>query len=102
MQAAKAKRYRLYLVRDGITTTLDDTAKAADANAGWSSAASFASGLVQRFEESSTQPFLAPMQKVAAESAEIVYDTEGWLPFEKPEYVMGGYILTMRDVNLQT
>lgn len=72
---AKTERAGPYLVRDGITVTVDEMARTVDASMQGCLAASLASGLEQLPKESTTQIFLRLVGGVVAQCGEIVPET---------------------------
>lgn len=75
-RSAKAENDEPYLVRDRITITVEEMARAVHAKVQRVSAASFASKLVEHFKESRIQIFLRLVQEVAARRCENVPNTE--------------------------
>lgn len=89
------------MVRDGITITLHELARAVIVGIGRSSIARFGSGFVEVFYVSNIKVFSAVVPEVAPECSKNVLDTEKQLTSVKSELLMDGYILTVRDVSLE-
>lgn len=73
---SKAEMNGPNLVCNEIIITIDEIARAADERKRRSSAASYSSGLVKRFEERSRQLLSGFVREVAAQYGENILDTE--------------------------
>lgn len=78
-----------YVVREEITITMDNMARATDMNVRKSLTVSFATGLAKIFKVSTINTFQAHVRKVAAEQGKKVPDAEVRLTFAKSGYLMG-------------
>lgn len=94
---AETGRGGAYLVCDGITIEIDYMAPAADESKQKVWAATFSSGFVKPFKESTMQMFMALVGAVAAECSENILNAELQLVFVKSAYIIGVYVPTMRD-----
>lgn len=97
---ALAKQRDPYLVSDGITITMGDLSHAASGSEETVSSVSPAIDLMKMFRETMIQRFMELPHQIINEGKTNVSHNKVGLPFVKSGYTLGGYIQTLRDVDI--
>lgn len=98
---ARSKQNDLYLVRDGITISMDDILRAVSGNDETESGTSLVVDLVDLFMESTVRSFMVHVHEIAEEGEENVPDSKVQLAFLNFGYILDGFIATLRDVDFK-
>lgn len=88
-------------MRDEIAVTMYDLSRAASGSEETVSDTSLAIDLEDLFRESTMQSFIALVHAIAEKGEANFLDSEVLLAFAKSGYMLSGYILTFRDLDLK-
>lgn len=98
---ALVKQNGSYLVRDGITITMDYLSRAVSGSEKTVPSTRLAVDLVHLFRKSMMQSSKALVHEIGKEGKAKIPDSEVRLTFLKSGYILRGYIPTLRDAELE-